>query len=157
MEQCCLTESFDFGTPVAILAWSDQRIMDNSAAKTILFIDDDPIVLMAYRTRLVQAGFVVEPARDGLEAMRQLALLTPDVIILDLMLPKFNGVEIMGFIRSNPKLRNIPVIVLSTHSIIDAEGEPMLETAQRRLIKETCTPADMLEAIQDALNNTRAI
>ena len=105
--------------------------MGDSATKTILFIDDDPIVLMAYRTCLVQAGFHVEPARDG--------------------------VEIMGFIRGNPKLKNTPVIVLSTHSIIDAEGEPMLETAHCRLIKETCTPASILETIQDALANARAI
>ncbi|HMD53196.1 MAG TPA: response regulator [Phycisphaerae bacterium] len=131
--------------------------MGDSAAKTILFIDDDPVVLMAYRTGLVQAGFHVETARDGLEAMRQLATITPDIIILDLMLPKFNGVEIMGFIRSNPKLKNTPVILLSTHSIIDAEGEPVLETAYRRLIKETCTPATILEAIQNALTHARAI
>lgn len=129
--------------------------MSNPPTKTILFIDDDPVILMAYRTCLVQAGFQVEPARDGVEAMRQIALLTPDVIILDLMLPKFNGVELMGFIRSNPKLKNTPVIVLSTHSIIDADGEPMLETAYRRLIKETCTPASILEAVQAALNSAR--
>lgn len=131
--------------------------MGDSATKIVLFIDDDPIVLMAYRTRLTQAGFHVEPARDGLEAMRQLATIVPDVIILDLMLPKFNGVELMGFIRGNPKLKNTPVIVLSTHSIIDAEGEPMLETAYRRLIKETCTPSAMIEAINDALVNAKAI
>jgi CheY-like chemotaxis protein len=150
-------ENVDFNTYGAKIPRRDQATMDNSAAKTILFIDDDPIVLMAYRTSMAQAGYAVETARDGLEAMRQLALITPDVIILDLMLPKFNGVEIMGFIRGNPKLKNIPVIVLSTHSIIDSEGEPMLETAQRRLIKETCTPASMLEAIQEALTNARPI
>jgi CheY-like chemotaxis protein len=130
--------------------------MSDSAAKVVLFIDDDPVVLMAYRTRLVQAGFQVEPARDGIEAMRQLALSAPDVIILDLMLPKFNGVEIMGFIRSNPKLKNTPVIVLSTNSIIDAGGERLLETAQRRLIKETCTPASMIDAINEVLGHAPA-
>jgi CheY-like chemotaxis protein len=127
--------------------------MSDSAAKVVLFIDDDPVVLMAYRTRLVQAGFQVEPARDGVEAMRQLALAAPDVIILDLMLPKFNGVEIMSFIRGNAKIKNTPVIVLSTNSIIDANGEPMLETAQRRLIKETCTPAVLIDAINEVLGN----
>jgi CheY-like chemotaxis protein len=131
--------------------------MGDPATKTVLFIDDDPVVLMAYRTRLVQAGFNVVPAGDGLEAMRQLATTSPDVIILDLVMPKFNGVEIMGFIRSNPKLKNTPVIVLSTHSIIDSDGEPMLETAYRRLIKDTCTPAGLIEAIQEALTNARPI
>lgn len=104
---------------------------------------------MAYRTRLAQAGFTVQTADDGLQAMRQLALSIPDAIILDLVMPKFNGVEIMGFIRSNPKLKNTPVIVLSGRSIIDAEGEPILETAYRRLIKDTCTPDMIVAALQE--------
>jgi CheY-like chemotaxis protein len=115
--------------------------MSESAAKVVLFIDDDPVILMAYRTRLVQAGYQVEPARDGIEAMRQLALSVPDVIILDLMLPK---------------LKNTPVIVLSTNSIIDISGEKVLESAQRRLIKETCTPSSIIEAISEVLGNTPA-
>jgi CheY-like chemotaxis protein len=125
--------------------------MDNPAPKTILFIDDDPTIILAYRTRLTQAGYVVQPAGDGLEAMRQLALTVPDIIILDLVMPKFNGVEIMGFIRSNPKLKNTPVIILSSQSIIDSAGEPILETACRRLIKGACSPDKMLEAIQELL------
>jgi CheY-like chemotaxis protein len=83
--------------------------------------------------------------------MRQLAVSLPDVIILDLVMPKFNGVEIMGFIRSNPKLKNTPVIVLSSQSIIDSEGEPILETAYRRLIKDTCTPDLLLQTISEVL------
>jgi CheY-like chemotaxis protein len=125
--------------------------MDNPAPKTILFIDDDPTIILAYRTRLTQAGYVVQPAGDGLEAMRQLAVTVPDIIILDLVMPKFNGVEIMGFIRSNPKLKNTPVIVLSGQSIIDSDDEPILETAYRRLIKGACSPDKMLEAIQELL------
>jgi CheY-like chemotaxis protein len=125
--------------------------MDTPAPKIILFIDDDPTLIMAYRTRLAQAGYIVHPAGDGLEAMRQLAVSLPDVIILDLVMPKFNGVEIMGFIRSNPKLKNTPVIVLSSQSIIDSEGEPILETAYRRLIKDTCTPDLLLQTISEVL------
>ena len=125
--------------------------MENPAPKTILFIDDDPTIILAYRARLTQAGYVVQPAADGLEAMRQLAVTVPDIIILDLVMPKFNGVEIMGFIRSNPKLKNTPVIVLSGQSIIDSDDEPILETAYRRLIKGACSPDKMLEAIQELL------
>jgi CheY-like chemotaxis protein len=125
--------------------------MSESTARTILYIEDDPIILMAYRTRLVQEGFQVVPAMDGLAAMRLLTQLVPDVVILDLMLPKFNGEEILKFIRANPKIAKTPVILLSTNSIIDAKSEPVLETAHRRLIKDTCTPAIMLEAIRSAL------
>ncbi len=125
--------------------------MTASETKLILFVDDDPVLIMAYRTRLIQEGYEVQPASDGLEAMRCMALRPPDVIILDLLMPKFNGVEIMGFIRSNPKLKDKPVIVLSSNSIIDSDGEPILETAHRRLIKGLCTPDDMLETIREVL------
>jgi two-component system phosphate regulon response regulator PhoB len=134
---------------VAKLGQDKYSKMDKPAPKTVLFIDDDPVLIMAYRTRLAQAGFTVQTADDGLQAMRQLALSIPDAIILDLVMPKFNGVEIMGFIRSNPKLKNTPVIVLSGRSIIDAEGEPILETAYRRLIKDTCTPDMIVAALQE--------
>jgi CheY-like chemotaxis protein len=71
-------------------------------------------------------------------------------------MPKFNGVEIMGFIRSNPKLKSVPVIVLSSNQIIDSDGEPILETASRRLLKGSCTPANLLQAIREVLTNAPA-
>ncbi len=130
--------------------------METPGPKTILFVDDDPVLIQAYRKRLEQAGYIVKPAVDGLDAMRQMSLNTPDVIILDLFMPKFNGVEIIGFIRSNPKLNNVPVIVLSSNPIIDTDGEPILETANRRLLKGSCTPDTMLQAIGEVLGRAAA-
>jgi CheY-like chemotaxis protein len=149
LKRCWASENIDFGMAVAKLVQDKYSKMDKLAPKTVLFIDDDPVLIMAYRTRLAQAGFAVQTAADGLEAMRQLASSIPDAIILDLVMPKFNGVEIMGFIRSNPKLKNTPVIVLSGRSIIDADGEPILETAYRRLIKDTCTPDLIVSALRE--------
>jgi two-component system sensor histidine kinase and response regulator WspE len=125
--------------------------METVASKTILFVDDDPVLIQAYRVRLEQAGYVFKPAVDGLDAMRQMSLNTPDVIILDLFMPKFNGVEIMGFIRSNPKIKNVPVIILSSNPIIDSDGEPILEMASRRLLKGFCTPDTLLQAISEVV------
>lgn len=125
--------------------------METVVPKTILFVDDDPVLIQAYRVRLEQAGYVFKPAVDGLDAMRQMSLNTPDVIILDLFMPKFNGVEIMGFIRSNPKIKNVPVIILSSNPIIDSDGEPILEMASRRLLKGICTPDTLLQAISEVV------
>ncbi len=131
--------------------------MSATAAKTILFIDDDPIILLAYRPHLVKAGFVVETAQDGLEAMRKLTMLAvPDLIILDLMLPKFDGTDLLKFVRSNTKLQDTPVILLSTNSIIDNRTEERLLLANRRLIKETCTPTAMIEAVHEMLGDAPA-
>src|SRR5262249_18730752 len=101
--------------------------MNESLPKTVLFVEDDLVVMTAYRNRLQQAGYHVETAADGVEAMKHLMLLTPDVIMLDLMLPKVNGVDVMKFIRKTPRLQKTPVIVLSTNSIIDGKSDSILE------------------------------
>jgi CheY-like chemotaxis protein len=130
--------------------------MDAIKARTILYVEDDPVVLTAYRRRLEREGFSVEPAKDGLEAMRILLQLVPDLVLLDLMLPKFDGAEVLKFMRANPRLKTIPVIILSTNSIIDADEEHVLEGAHRRFIKDHCTFPMMLQAIQQLLGETPA-
>jgi CheY-like chemotaxis protein len=124
--------------------------------KTIVFVEDNPVVLAAYRNHLQREGFNIEPAPDGLTAMKILSRLVPDVVILDLMLPKFNGVDVLKFIRSNPCLKAVAVIILSTNSIIDTAEEYVLERANKRLLKGSCTPAIMLQAIQELLADPSA-
>lgn len=122
--------------------------------KTILYAEDDLVVLTAYRKRLQQAGFRVVSAQDGLEAMKILSSSVPDLVVLDLMLPKFNGEEVLKFIRGDDRLKKLPIIILSTNSIIEAEHEPMLEGVSKRLIKDNCTSAMLLKAICEALADT---
>jgi len=130
--------------------------MDAIRTKTILYVEDDPVVLTAYQRRLEREGFSIEPAKDGLEAMRVLLRLVPDLVLLDLMLPKFDGAEVLKFMRANPRLKTIPVIILSTNSIIAADEEHILECAHRRFLKDQCTFPMMLQAIQQLLAGTPA-
>jgi chemosensory pili system protein ChpA (sensor histidine kinase/response regulator) len=119
--------------------------------KTIFFVEDSEVELIAYRRVLERAGYCVVSAKDGLEAMRLLHNVVPDLILLDLVLPRFDGVEVLKFIRSHPRLKAVPVIICSTNSIIDAQDEPLLEGANKRLLKCHCTPAIMLQAIRDVM------
>jgi chemosensory pili system protein ChpA (sensor histidine kinase/response regulator) len=125
--------------------------MDTIKTKTILYVEDDPVMLMAYRHRLEGEGFSVESAKDGLEAMKVLLHLVPDLVVLDLMLPRFDGAEVLKFMQANPRLKTVPVIILSTNSIVDADDEYVLECASRRFIKNQCTFPMVLEAIQKLL------
>jgi len=125
--------------------------MDTIEAKTILYVEDDPVVLTAYRHRLEREGFSIESAKDGLEAMKVLLRLVPDLVVLDLMLPKFDGGEVLKFMQANPRLKTVPVIILSTNSIVDADEEYVLEGANRRFIKDHCTLPMLLQAIQKLL------
>jgi len=128
--------------------------MNMIKTKTILYVEDDPVVLTAYRHRLENEGFSIESAGDGLEAMKVLLRLVPDLVVLDLMLPKFDGGEVLKFMQANPRLKTVPVIILSTNSIVDANEEYVLEEANRRFIKNQCTFPMLLEAIQQLLTET---
>ena len=81
--------------------------------KKILLVDDDPLVLRLYQDGLSRRGFEVRTAGDGLEAIKALRAEKPDLAVLDLMMPKFTGVDVLKFIRSQPNLAAVPVIVLS--------------------------------------------
>ena len=117
--------------------------------KTILYCEDDVLVLTLYRRQLQQAGYHVIPAMDGLEAMKHLSMFVPDLLVLDLMMPKFNGEEVLKFVCSNPRLVKVPLVILSSNSIVDVQHEHLLERADRRLLKHKCTPALLLEAIRE--------
>jgi len=119
--------------------------------RTILYVDDDLVTLTVYQNRLQQAGYHVIPARDGLEAIKQLSTTAPDLVLLDLMLPRLSGEEVLKFIRTHATLAAIPVIILSTNSILDSEQEHLLESANERIIKSHCNPVTLLDAVRKAL------
>ena len=119
--------------------------------KTILFAEDDEVLLMAYRGHLKKAGYAVTTAQDGLETLKHLSMFEPDLLILDLMMPKFDGKELLQFISNTPRLANLPVVILSSKNIVDVEHEHLMKRADKYLIKQDCTPAILLAAIQEQL------
>src|SRR5277367_1037445 len=120
-----------------------------SKHKTILFAEDDPVVLAAYRKPLEAAGYQVIAALDGLVTLEKLFLHTPDLLILDLMLPKFDGEKLLQFIWSPPRLTKVPVIVLTSKCAVEPEYERLMKCAAKYLIKQDCTPAILLETVQE--------
>ncbi len=83
--------------------------------KKILIIEDEAIIKVL-QLKFEHAGFEVAVARDGLEAMEKLRSSTPDVILLDLLLPGIDGFEILERIHRDTHLQNIPVLVFSNLS-----------------------------------------
>jgi CheY-like chemotaxis protein len=69
------------------------------------------------------------------------------------MLPRINGVEVLKFIRTEERLKTLPVITLSANSIINAKDDSVMEGANRRLYKDICTPAILLKNIQELFAN----
>ena len=118
--------------------------------RSILFVEDDAVVLTTYRNLLLREGFRVESAGDGLEALKALSQATPELIVLDLMLPKFDGADVLKFIRADPRLKTIPIIIFSNAQVTDFTEDAIT----KHLRKSDCTPSILLKTIQEMLTGT---
>lgn len=113
----------------------------------ILLVDDDAVIAHIYGSKLAEAGYAVDMAEDGLVAMRSLNANPPDLVVLDVTMPKFNGVEVLNFIRSRPALSGTKVIVLSNFYLDGTDREAVMTKADFGLVKSSCTPGRLIEAV----------
>ena len=81
--------------------------------KRILLVEDEKNIILGVRTCLDAVGYEIKVAENGEEAMERIAKGHPDLILLDLMLPKVNGFEVLESLKSDPKTAGIPVVVLT--------------------------------------------
>ncbi len=81
--------------------------------KTILIAEDDELLARMYERGLTLAGGKVILAGDGEQALAKLAETKFDLLLLDLMMPKLNGYEVLRWVRSNPATKDLPVIILT--------------------------------------------
>ena len=81
--------------------------------KHILIVDDEPSIVLSLEFLMRREGFEVSVATDGEEALQALARRTPDLVILDIMLPKLNGFEVCQRIRADARWRGIKVLMLT--------------------------------------------
>ncbi len=84
--------------------------------KKILVVDDAKNILLVLEMSLKNAGYCVITARNGLEALEKAQFKLPDIILLDILLPKMNGFLVLEALKEEAKTENIPVIILSACS-----------------------------------------
>lgn len=81
--------------------------------KKILIVDDEPNIVISLEFLMKREGFEVSVARDGEEALRKVEESTPDVMLLDVMMPKKTGYEVCQQIRANPSLSGVKIVMLT--------------------------------------------
>ncbi|HXW89161.1 MAG TPA: response regulator [Terriglobales bacterium] len=121
--------------------------------KTILLVDDSKLLRMANARMLAKAGYEVLTAADGEEGLRLVQSRVPDVLVLDMMLPKISGVEVLRAVRSNPSTQALPVIVLTSLSQLNRD-KIMAEGATDFVEKSQVSnqnSSDLLRAISRVL------
>ena len=84
-----------------------------SVQKRILFVDDETINLDFFDVMLSKLGFIVEKAKDGVEGLEKLKRFSPDLILLDNIMPRMSGWEFTRIVKNDPKYKEIPIVMFS--------------------------------------------
>lgn len=122
-----------------------------SIMKKLLFIEDDPIVGRMYHHGLKSEGFAVDLVRDGQTGIDEVNRLQPDLVILDLMLPKVSGVQVLRHIRTRTETNALPVIVLTNAYINHMLEEARTGGANLCLTKSETSPGRLVDAVRKVL------
>ncbi|HET6514752.1 MAG TPA: response regulator [Thermodesulfovibrionales bacterium] len=120
--------------------------------KKILLVDDSSQSRAIYRSRLALEDFSVIEASNGLEALKSLQEMKPDLVVLDLWMEGIDGFKILQLIQLNPNLKEVPVIVLSARSVLSDIQKAMSLGAKDFLPKVTTTPVKLAQRVKEILS-----
>jgi len=119
--------------------------------KKIIIIEDEAVLLELLKEKLIQDGYQVITAMDGQEGLDKIKEETPDLILLDIVMPKKGGFEVMEELNQDDKLKNIPVIIISN------SGQPVELSRIKKLgavdwlIKTDFNPQEVASKIEKYL------
>jgi CheY-like chemotaxis protein len=119
----------------------------------VLFVEDDPEVAQMYRLKLELDGYAVDVAVDGLQAIQMATGNPPDIIFLDIRLPKMDGLGVLEVLRQDDRTRDIPVVILSNYSERELVDRGLRLGALDYLIKSQTTPARVASSVASWLRN----
>ena len=122
--------------------------------KNILLVEDDPFLIDIYTTKLKEEGFSVEVATGGEEGLKKLREKKFDLLVLDIVLPKIDGWEILEKIKNAPHQYGgggLKIIVLSNLGQREEVEKGLKLGATKYLIKAHYTPSEVVEAIKEVL------
>jgi DNA-binding response OmpR family regulator len=125
--------------------------MDEKKTK-ILLVEDDAFLLSMYATKFELEKFEVIAAEDGEKGLRLVSEAKPDIILLDIILPKMNGFEVLEKIKKDENLKKIPIILLTNLSQKSDIEKGLSLGADDYIIKAHFTPVEVVEKVKKVLN-----
>jgi CheY-like chemotaxis protein len=122
---------------------------------TVLLVEDNRLIKIAHERLLTRAGYKVVAAGDGEEALKVVHSVSPDVILLDMMLPRVSGHQVLRALKSNPLTAGIPVVVVTGLSKMNAgklKGDGANAFVEKEALLDSLQP--LLDAIRHVLKKT---
>ena|SRR3989338_9780238 len=115
--------------------------------KKILIIEDEEIILNLLEKKLSREGYDVSSARDGLEGLKMMREKKPDLILLDIIMPRMGGFEVMEEMQKDGELKKIPIIVVSNSGQPVEVDKAQALGAKDWLIKTIFDPQEVLDKV----------
>lgn len=119
--------------------------------KRILFVEDDDALAGVYIVRLQAEGFDVKRVADGEQALAAATEFRPDLILLDIMMPKISGFEVLDILRNTPETANVKVIVLTALSQASDQEKAKSLGADDYIVKSQVVISDVITRIKNLL------
>ncbi len=133
--------------------------MAKASEKKILVVDDEPDVRNFLTTCIQDAGFIVDSAIDGQDALEKIEKEIPDLMTLDMVMPRKSGIELIRTLRKNDKWAKLPVIVITAHARNEFASEDIKSLnaftsglKPRRTIEKPVTPKVLVKTICEILD-----
>ncbi len=117
----------------------------------ILIIEDDPFLSEMYAVKFVQGGFEVDLAQNGKSGLQKAKVFKPDLILLDIVLPKMDGFVVLAKIKKDKKLKDIPVVLLTNLGQKSEIEKGLSLGAEEYIIKSHFTPTMVVNKIREIL------
>jgi DNA-binding response OmpR family regulator len=133
--------------PVATAPPSWFRVMANPR---ILVVDDDHVIQQLLKVNLELEGYVVEVAKDGEDALHQVATFRPDLILLDIMMPRLDGWEVCRRLKEDPLTAGVPIVLLSARAQ-DTDVERGDELGVAAYVTKPFDPIQLLDLVGELL------
>ena len=124
----------------------DYQVRDEEVR--VLFVEDDPAVAQMYKLKLELDGYAVTVAPDGEAGLKMAKESRPDMIFLDIRLPKMDGFAVLERLRSADRTSEIPVIILSNYGERELVDRGLKLGALEYLIKSQTTPANLSRGVE---------
>jgi two-component system alkaline phosphatase synthesis response regulator PhoP len=128
-----------------------QKEVKSEKPPVILIVEDDPILLKMYSEKFTFEGFSVLNARDGEEALKVAVESSPDIILLDIMLPKMSGTDFLEKYRGVDSGKNTPVLALTNLAEEEEKQKALKLGVKEYLVKAMQTPEQVVEKIKKYL------
>jgi CheY-like chemotaxis protein len=117
----------------------------------ILVVEDDPLMSRMYQKIFKFEGYDVELAGDGEEGLEKIRSSAPTVILLDIMMPKLNGLQVLEKIKNDPQTKKIPVIMLTNLSGMQDAENALAKGAVKYIVKSEYEPKDVVKMVKEII------